>query len=110
MPANGVVAFPVGTELKIVNGNGAGAITIAITTDTMRWANDGSAGSRTLAANGVAKILKVTATEWVISGVWFNVILAVAGSLTAPRCHQRKGPRYLLPRPFFLRYKRAKYR
>lgn len=68
IPANASVAFPIGTELTIVNGNGAGAITIAITTDTMRWANNGSAGSRTLAANGVAKILKLTATEWVISG------------------------------------------
>ena len=68
IPANASVAFPIGTELKIVNGNAAGVITIAITTDTMRWANDGTAGSRTLAANGRANILKVTATEWLISG------------------------------------------
>ena len=68
IPANASVAFPIGTEIPIINGNGAGAITIAITTDTMRWANDGTAGSRTLAANGVARVLKLTATEWVISG------------------------------------------
>lgn len=68
IPANATVAFPIGTELKFVNGNLAGALTIAITTDTMRWANDGSVGSRTLAANGIARVLKVTATEWIISG------------------------------------------
>ena len=43
-------------------------ITIAITTDTMRLAGPGTTGSRTLAANGVATALKVTATDWIISG------------------------------------------
>ena len=69
IPANASVAFPVGTAVTFVNQNGAGVITIAITTDTMRLAGAGTTGSRSLAANGVATAIKVTATEWLISGV-----------------------------------------
>ena len=68
IPANSSVAYPVGTAITIVNQNGAGVITIAITTDTMRLAGAGTTGSRTLAANGVATALKITSTEWIISG------------------------------------------
>jgi hypothetical protein len=69
IPANGSVAFPIGTAITFINQNGAGVITIAITTDTMRLAGAGTTGSRTLAANGVATAIKVTSTEWIISGV-----------------------------------------
>lgn len=68
IPANGSVAYPIGTALTFVNQNAAGVLTIAITTDTMRLAGAGTTGSRTLAANGVATALKITATEWIISG------------------------------------------
>jgi hypothetical protein len=68
IPANGSVPFAVGTAVTFINQNGAGTITIAITTDTMRLAGDGSTGSRTLAANGIATAVKVTSTEWLISG------------------------------------------
>jgi len=68
IPANSSVAYPVGTVITFVNQNGAGVITIAITTDTMRLAGAGTAGSRTLAANGIATALKITTTEWIISG------------------------------------------
>ncbi|MDP3625010.1 MAG: hypothetical protein Q8S12_00320 [Hydrogenophaga sp.] len=68
IPANSSVAFPVGTVVTFVNQNAAGAITIAITTDTMRLAGAGTTGSRTLAANGIATALKLTSTEWIISG------------------------------------------
>lgn len=68
IPANASVAFPVGTAITFVNQNGAGALTIAITTDTMRLAGPGTTGSRTLAANGIATALKITSTEWIISG------------------------------------------
>jgi len=69
IPANGSVAFPIGTAVTFINQNGAGVITIAITTDTMRLAGAGTTGSRTLAANGVATAIKITSTEWIISGV-----------------------------------------
>ncbi len=68
IPANASVAFPIGTAVTFVNQVSAGVITIAITTDTMRLAGPGTTGSRTLAANGVATAIKVTATEWIISG------------------------------------------
>jgi hypothetical protein len=68
IPANGSVAFPVGTAVTFVNQNAAGVVTIAITTDTMRLAGAGTTGSRTLAANGVATAIKLTSTEWIISG------------------------------------------
>lgn len=68
IPANSSVAFPIGTTVTFVNQNSAGVITIAITTDTMRLAGAGTTGSRTLAANGVATALKITSTEWIISG------------------------------------------
>lgn len=68
IPANASVAFPIGTELRFVNQNAAGVITISITTDTMRLAGPGTLGNRTLAANGIATALKLTATEWIISG------------------------------------------
>lgn len=66
IPANASVAFPIGTVIAIVNENGAGAITLAITTDTLRWGS--STGSRTIAANGTASLLKVTATVWRLTG------------------------------------------
>jgi len=68
IPANGTVAFPVGTAVTFINQNNAGVVTIAITTDTMRLAGAGTTGSRTLAANGIATCIKITSTEWIISG------------------------------------------
>ena len=68
IPANGSVAFPVGTAITFINQDSAGELTIAITTDTMRLAGDGTTGSRTLAANGIATCVKITSTEWIISG------------------------------------------
>lgn len=69
IPANASVAFPIGTSVTFINQNAGGVITIAITTDTMHLAGAGTTGSRTLAANGIATAIKVTSTEWIISGV-----------------------------------------
>lgn len=69
IPANSSVAYAIGTAITFVNQNAGGVITIAITTDTMRLAGAGTTGSRTLAANGIATAIKVTSTEWLISGV-----------------------------------------
>lgn len=68
IPSNSSVAFPIGTVISFVNDDSAGDITIAITTDTLRLAGSISTGSRTLLANGLATIMKVTATSWFISG------------------------------------------
>jgi hypothetical protein len=69
IPANSAVAYPIGTTITFVNQNGAGNVTIAITSDTMRLAGAGTTGSRTLAQNGVATAIKIATTEWIISGV-----------------------------------------
>ncbi len=66
--SNANVAYPLGTALTFVNQNSAGVVTIAITSDTMRLAGAGTTGNRTLAANGVATAIKVTSTEWIVSG------------------------------------------
>jgi hypothetical protein len=69
IPANGTVAYPIGTTLTFVNdASGAVNVTIAITTDTLQFCVDGTTGSRTLARFGIATALKVAATKWVISG------------------------------------------
>ena len=67
IPANSAVAFPVGTVIIIVNLN-ATAFSIAITTDTMTLANSTTTGTRTLARNGMATLVKIAATSWLISG------------------------------------------
>jgi hypothetical protein len=67
IPANGTVAFPIGTSIVLVNGSGV-STTIAITTDTLRLANSASTGSRTLASNGMCTLLKINSTEWIASG------------------------------------------
>jgi hypothetical protein len=68
IPSGDQVRFPIGTAVTFINQNGAGVITITITTDTMRLAGVGTTGSRTLAANGIATAVKVTSTEWLING------------------------------------------
>lgn len=67
IPANASVAFPVGTAHTFVNET-AEVVTIAITSDTLLLGGTTTTGSRSLAQNGVATALKITATKWVISG------------------------------------------
>lgn len=66
IPANSSVAYPIGTAITFVNL--INTVTVSITSDTMYLANDGSTGSRSLAAYGVATAVKVASTTWVISG------------------------------------------
>lgn len=68
IPANASVAIPVGSIIPLFNETGAGVITIAITTDTLRLAGTAGVGSRTLAANGIATLYKFSATVWMITG------------------------------------------
>jgi len=67
IPANGSVAYPVGTAISFVNMS-TNNVTIAITTDTLYLIGAGTTGSRTLAQFGSATALKISTTEWVISG------------------------------------------
>ncbi len=68
IPANGSVAYPIGTAITFINDTSGGVITIAITTDTMILAGAGTTGSRSLAANGIATAIKMTSTRWIING------------------------------------------
>lgn len=69
IPANTVTPFPIGATITVVNHSGAGALTIAINTDTLRLIKTGTTGSRSLAPNGIATLLKVDQTEWIIYGI-----------------------------------------
>jgi len=67
IPANGATAFPIGTTIVIFNNSNA-TQAISITTDTLRQAGTTNTGTRTLAVYGVASLIKVAATVWVITG------------------------------------------
>lgn len=67
IPANGSVAYAIGTALTFINMTSQ-VVTIAITTDTMYLAGPGTTGSRSLAQYGVATAIKMTSTTWIISG------------------------------------------
>lgn len=67
IPANGSVAFPIGTTIVVFNNSGSNQA-ISITTDTLRQAGTANTGSRTLAQYGLATMVKMTSTMWVISG------------------------------------------
>jgi hypothetical protein len=67
IPANGAVAYAIGTAVTFINMTSQ-VVTIAITTDTMYLSDAGTTGSRSLAQYGSATAIKITATNWVISG------------------------------------------
>ena len=67
IPANGSVAYPIGTAVTFINLSST-SISIAITTDTMYLSSAGTTGTRTLAQYGSATAIKVDTTIWVISG------------------------------------------
>jgi hypothetical protein len=67
IPANGAVAYPIGTLLGWDN-DGVNPFSIAITTDTLIFADDASTGTRSLAAGGAAVAQKIAATRWKIAG------------------------------------------
>ena len=67
IPANASVAYAVGTAIAFINMTSQ-VVTIAITSDTMNLSSAGTTGSRSLAQYGSATALKITSTNWVISG------------------------------------------
>ena len=71
IPAASSVAYPLGTAITFVNLSST-SISIAITTDTMYLAKDGTTGTRTLAQYGSATAIKVSGVSssgiWLISG------------------------------------------
>jgi hypothetical protein len=67
IPANSSVAYPIGTAITFINMTSQ-VVTIAITTDTMYLSSAGTTGSRSLAQYGSATAIKITSTDWLISG------------------------------------------
>jgi hypothetical protein len=63
IPANGSIAFPVGTVITLM-AKGAGQVTVAITTDTLR----ATPGTKLRAQYSVATLVKIASTEWVLTG------------------------------------------
>jgi hypothetical protein len=70
IPANGSVAYPIGTELTIINQFGAGTITLT-SADTLRLITTGTAGFMSVIAGNKADLIKVTSTEWLVSGATY---------------------------------------
>ena len=68
VPANSSVAFPIGTAIVVIN-IAATSLSVAITTDTMTLVNTTTTGTRTLAQNAMATLVKVGATSWIIAGL-----------------------------------------
>lgn len=66
IPANSSVPLEIGTTVVIINGNNTSAVNI--TTDTLRQAGTSNTGQRTIAAYGMATLVKVASTTWYISG------------------------------------------
>jgi hypothetical protein len=67
IPANSSVPYPIGTAITFINMTSQ-VVTIAITTDTMYLSSAGTTGSRSLAQYGSATAIKITSTNWLISG------------------------------------------
>lgn len=72
IPANSSVAYPIGTELTVINQFGAGTVTLS-STDTLRLANTGTTGNVLVSTGGMAQLIKVTATEWLVNGATKDV-------------------------------------
>lgn len=67
IPANSSVAFPIGTTIALYNDSSSSQ-TVSITSDTLRRAGTADTGSRTVAQRSMVTIVKIKATQWVISG------------------------------------------
>ena len=61
--SNASVATPIGTEIQLMQ-LGAGQVTVAITSDTLL----ATPGAKLRAQSSVARLLKVAATTWVLTG------------------------------------------
>ena len=67
IPANGSVAYTIGTCIEIINDDTEN-LTVAITSDTLILARYGSTGSRTIRTKGWMTLRKVASTTWYATG------------------------------------------
>jgi hypothetical protein len=65
IPANGNVAYPIGTKLNFAQ-LGAGQVTVAIVSDTLNY--DATLSAKLNGQYAVATALKTTSTSWLLFG------------------------------------------
>jgi hypothetical protein len=68
VPTNGTVAFEIGTAITIVNNSAADQTITEASGVTLRRAGTAGTGNRSLAARGLATLLKIGTNEWYVSG------------------------------------------
>jgi hypothetical protein len=68
VPANATTAFAIGDAIALYNNSGSSNSITAASGVTLRLAASSTTGTRTLAARGLATLIKVGSDEWVISG------------------------------------------
>jgi hypothetical protein len=66
IPSNASVPFEIGTTIVVINGNVTSSIAIA--SNTLKLAGTTNTGTRTVSANGIATLIKIEDTTWIISG------------------------------------------
>lgn len=65
---NATVAFPTGTTILVVN-NGTGVLTLTRGAGVaLKWASTGADANRSLAAGGMATLIKVATDLWFVTG------------------------------------------
>ena len=67
IPSNDSVAFDIGTVLEVQN-DGSVSLDVAIDTDTLTFEADATLGTRTIAAAGSGRFVKVADTAWKARG------------------------------------------
>lgn len=68
IPANLTVAFPIGTAIAAVNGSGGDVVLDPVPGVTLTLAGTGVVATATIAADGMATLLKVGTDAWFVSG------------------------------------------
>jgi len=68
IPNNSTIPFEIGTAVVIVNASSISTFINVSSPDTLVLAGFGTLGQRTLGPNGMATVLKTTATSWIING------------------------------------------
>jgi len=67
IPANGTIAFPVGTVISFINDS-PNDVTVVITTDVLAYADMGTITTLTIPQFNMATITKVLSNRWLASG------------------------------------------
>jgi hypothetical protein len=68
IPSNASVAYPIGTVITFINLNAAASFISILGGDTLTLAGSVSTGTRQILQNGIATIIKIAATSWLITG------------------------------------------